>query len=286
MKLHDIREEIRKGITMKKILCPTDFSATADNAVAYAAKLSQRTGAHLALFNVQSLVDRTPEEAILGEQVNALLAYDRLEELSREVSKVFKISCNGNVATTISGLSGIIESEAGGHDLIVMGTNGPDSIYQFLFGSHSYRLAKQTALPVLIIPHGCGYSDIQQTAFAFDYWRSNTLPMKQLAKVIKSLKSKLTVLEVLEESYSRKAEEEIIADQQLLRDAYHEIELQFHTLYTSHVAQALDEYVREGKVDLLALCTQHQNFIDRLFHKSLIKELSRIATYPLLILHQ
>jgi len=99
---------------MKKILCPTDFSKTAESAVAYAAKLAQKTGAHLALFNVQSLVDRTPEEAIFGEQMNAQLAYDRLEELSQEVSKVFKISCNGNVATTISGLTKVIETEASG----------------------------------------------------------------------------------------------------------------------------------------------------------------------------
>ncbi len=271
---------------MKKILCPTDFSETADSAVAYAAKLAQKTGAHLALFNVQSLVDRTPEEALLGEQMNAQMAYDRLEELSREISRVFKISCNGNVSTSIAALSQVIENEAEGHDLIVMGTNGPDDVFQFFFGSNSYRLAKQTSLPVFVVPAGYGYSNIKQTAFAFDYWRNNTLPMAQLVNVIKPLNSALTVLELLEESYSRRQEEEILADQQVLNDMYgQEVAIRFHSLYTKNLPQALDAYVKENKIDLLALCTQHQSLIDRLFHKSLIKEMSRIATYPLLIIH-
>lgn len=44
---------------MKKILCPTDFSETAQNAIAYAAKLAQTTEAMLVLFNVQSIFDRS-----------------------------------------------------------------------------------------------------------------------------------------------------------------------------------------------------------------------------------
>ena len=271
---------------MKKILCPTDFSETADGAVAYAAKLAQKTGSHLALFNVQSFVDKTPEEALLGEQMNAQMAYDRLEELSREISRVFKISCNGNVSTAIAGLSRVIETEASGHDLIVMGTTGPDDAFQFFFGSNSYRLAKQTSLPVLVVPAGYGYSNIEQTAFAFDYWRNNTLPMAQLVNVIKPLNSALTVLEVLEQSYSPRQEEEILADQKIIQDVYgKEVSIQFQSLYTRSIPQALDTYVKENKVDLLALSTQHQSLIDRLFHKSVIKELSRIATYPLLIIH-
>ena len=110
--------------------------------------------------------------------------------------------------------------------------------------------------------------------------------MAQLVNVIKPLNSALTVLELLEESYSRRQEEEILADQQVLNDMYgQEVAIRFHSLYTKNLPQALDAYVKENKIDLLALCTQHQSLIDRLFHKSLIKEMSRIATYPLLIIH-
>lgn len=271
---------------MKKLLCPTDFSETADKAVAYAAKLAQRYGFHLDLFNVQSLADRTPDEAILGERMNAQLAEDRLEELSREISRVFRISCNSKVSTSFSGLAGVIEREAGNYDLVVMGTNGPDNMYQFLFGSNSYRIAKHTRTPVLIVPETALFSEIRKTAFAFDYWRNNALPVAQLAKLIKPLGSSLVVLEVLEPSISRKAEEELRADQEILRDNYgKDLVIQFETLHTSTVPESLNKFVKENNVDWLTLCTQHQSFLERLFHKSLIKEMSRLATYPLLIVH-
>jgi hypothetical protein len=45
---------------MKKILCPTDFSETAHNAIAYAAKLAKATNCELTLLNVQSMFDFTP----------------------------------------------------------------------------------------------------------------------------------------------------------------------------------------------------------------------------------
>lgn len=271
---------------MKKLLCPTDFSDTADKAVVYAAKLAQKSGAHLDLFNVQSLADRTPDEAMLGEQMNAQMAEDRLEELSREISRVFRISCHGKVSTTFSGLAGVIEREAGNYDLVVMGTKGPDNVYQFLFGSNSYRIARHTQTPVLIVPEMAGFSDIRKTAFAFDYWRNNSLPLAQLIKLIKPLDSSLVVLEVLEPSVSLRAEEELKADQMILRDTFgQDVDLQFDTLHTATIAESLDKYVKEKGVDWLALCTQHQSFLDRLFHKSLIKEMSKLATYPLLIVH-
>jgi nucleotide-binding universal stress UspA family protein len=271
---------------MKKILCPTDFSETADRAVVYAAKLAQKTGSHLDLFNVQSLADRTPDEAIMGEQMNAQMAYDRLEEFSKEISRVFKISCNGKVSTTMGGLAGIIEREAGTYDLLVMGTNGPENIFQFFFGSNSYRVAAHTQTPVLILPAQVDYAAIRTTAFAFDYWRSNSLPLKQVAQVLKPLQSDLIVLEVLEPSISQRAEAELLADQQIIRDTYgQDLSLRFDTLHTEDVPTSLDNYVRKNKVDMLTLCTQHQSFIDRLFHKSLIKQMSKLATYPLLIVH-
>lgn len=275
-----------KAIPMKKLLCPTDFSETADKSVAYAAKLAQKYGWHLDLFNVQSLADRTPDEAILGEQMNAQMAADRLEELSREISRVFRISCNGKVSTTFGGLSGVIEREAGNYDLVIMGTKGPDNVYEFLFGSNSYRVARHTQTPVLIVPETAGFTEIRKTAFAFDYWRNNSLPIGQLAQLIKPMGSSLVILEVLEPSISRKAEEEMKADQEILRDDYgQDLEMHFDTLHTSTVPESLDKYVKEKDVDWLALCTQHQSFLERIFHKSLIKEMSKLATYPLLIVH-
>jgi hypothetical protein len=136
------------------------------------------------------------------------------------------------------------------------------------------------------LPRHTTYADISKTAFAFDYWRNNELPLDQLKKIIKPLNSALVILEVLEPSISQKAQWEINADQQMIRDDFGEdVALSFATLHTEHVPEALDKFVKSHQVDILALCAQNQTFMERIFHKSLIKEMSRLATYPLLIVH-
>lgn len=271
---------------MKKILCPTDFTSVAENAVTYAAKLAQKGGYHLDLINVQSLAERTPEEALLGEQINAQLAYDRLEDFSREISRVFHISCNARVTTSVTALSTVLERESSGYELVVMGTHAGTRPTDYFLGSHSYRLAKHSSVPVMVVPEGCGYSDIQRAAFAYDYWRNDQLPHQQLVQVLKPLGTELTILDVLEKSVSLRAEEEMKGDQGMIRDSFgSELTIRFDTLHTDHIAEALDRYIKEKQIDLLILCTQHQSFIDRLLHKSVIKEMSRRATYPMLIIH-
>ena len=68
---------------MKKILCPTDFSDTAQNAVAYAAKLAQAMHADLTLLNVQSVFDFTPVEVVRGKDITLAGAAERLEAEAR-----------------------------------------------------------------------------------------------------------------------------------------------------------------------------------------------------------
>lgn len=272
---------------MKKILCPTDFTDAGNNAIAFAAKLAQKAGLHLDLINVQSLAAQTPEGALMGEEINAQMAYDRLEAISRDTSRIFKISCNARVATSITGISNMIEREASGYALIVMGTNGEDSLYDFFFGSHAYHVAKHTSLPVIVVPFGCVYANIGKSVFAYDYWRNNTLPHEQIGNVLQSLESELIVLQVLEKSYSERAELEMKGDQQMILEAFgNQLPISFDSIHTDHIADALDHYMKENKADLLVLCTQHQSFIDRLFHKSVIRQMSRIATYPLMVVHR
>lgn len=67
---------------MKKILCPTDFSEPAHNAIAYAAKLAQATNCELTLLNVQSMFDFTPMEIIRGKEVTVAGMAEQLETQS------------------------------------------------------------------------------------------------------------------------------------------------------------------------------------------------------------
>ena len=271
---------------MKKIICPTDFSASANNAIAYAAKLAKQVHAELTLLNVQSLFDHTPAEAIWGEELNVEAATAQLEAQCREVTSVFKIPCYSEVITSIASISKAIGDKAARYDLIVMGTSGPADVFEFFSGTNTYHVIRKSSTPLLLIPEICGYTDITKVVYAFDYWRKSDLPIQQLIGFTKPVNSSLTVLQIMEESVSRDAEKELVSFQHVVRDLYPNEPLDFDILHTDNLINAIHQYIVKNEVDVLALCAEDYGFLEALFHKSVIKAFSVIAEYPVFVFHE
>lgn len=271
---------------MKKIICPTDFSETAQNGIVYAAKFAHHIGAQLTLFNVQSLFNITPLDVVQGKMQRVSAYKDLLEEQSYEISSTFKISCYAEVQPTSTSLAKTIAEKATEYDLIIMGTNGADDLFQFLAGSHTYNAVLKTNVPAILIHNGCMYSEIKNIVYAFDYLRERKLPVKQLLPFISMLKAQLTVLQIMEEAYSKELDEYLKELQEILQNEYEgSIELQFDTIRSSTIATSIDSYIKNKQPDALAVCTVNRNFIQTLFHKSVIKNLSSISEYPVFVFH-
>jgi len=270
---------------MKKILCPTDFSETASNAIAYAAKLCQRINAELTLFNVQSVFSLPPDEVIKGSYLATEIIREKLDTISYQVMDVFKISCTYEVEASNQNLETLIANRGVGYDLIVMGTNGADDYYQFFFGSRSYEVAKKSSVPVLLIPTGYLYQEIDLTAFAFDYEYELEVPMVQVTDWLTITKSKIIVVQI-KDHYTRETElsSKQVVERTKLRN--NSIDLLFDTVYSDYVGQGIHDYVTNSKVDVLALCSIHHSFITTLFQKSVINKLTATADYPILIFHK
>jgi nucleotide-binding universal stress UspA family protein len=270
--------------TMKNVLCPTDFSQAADHAIAYAAKLCKNLGAELTLLNVQSVFSLPVEEVVKGKYLATEQAREKLDEQSYQVMDVFGISCLSEIEASNSRLSDIIIQRAKDFDLIVMGTNGANDYYEFFFGSGSYQVAKESSVPVLLIPVGCGYQDIANIVFAFDYEHEEYLPLIQLVKFTAAIKARITIMQV-KDHYQREAE--VYANQVVERAKrfYNLKDLEFETIFSDDVNTAINSYVLKSKADGLALCSTHHSFIDSLFHKSVIKQLSSFGNYPIFIFH-
>jgi nucleotide-binding universal stress UspA family protein len=272
---------------MKKILCPTDFSDTAHAATAYAAKLAQATNCELVLLNVQSLFDFSVEELFQGKRVTIEVAASQLEAQAQQIAKSFHISCYAEVEPTFRRLSSIIQEKSGQYDLIVMGTDGPDDLFQLMGGSNTYNAILRTQIPMLIIPAGFVYSEIRSMVLAFDYLRERSLPLTLLSRFVKALKCKLTVLQVQEAAFSQVAEEDLQGLQVVFRNIYDDdLTFSYDAVHSDQVAQSINSYMLQNQVDVLAVCSVHRNLIERLFHKSVIRELSAISRYPIYVFHQ
>lgn len=270
---------------MIRVLCPTDFSDTADMAIAYAAALSKKVGAELTLFNVQSILSLPPEEIIKGKYLAIEPILEKLEEQCYQVMEMFKITCVAEVQPWNGLLIDILAKRSSGFDLLIMGTNGADDYYEYFFGSRSYQVASETSIPVLLIPTGCSYKDISTIVYAFDYEHAQLLPVIQLSKWAKLLEAKVTVLQVKkhysreDETYSKEVEERIVNSHELP-------DVLFDTIYDDDAPSSIHNYFTKNEYDVLSLCSIQHSFITNLFHKSLVRTLSSALDYPLFIFHE
>jgi nucleotide-binding universal stress UspA family protein len=267
---------------MKKILCPTDFSEAAQNGIAYAAKLAKVINAELTLLHVHSSIEFVQPES--GKDLASVTRQLELE--SDEVNRTFHVPCNFIVETTLRKLSSVIETLSGQYDLIVMGSNGPDNIYQFLTGTNAYNAAIKAKVPVLIVPASYVYSEIRNIVYAFDYLRERKLPHEELIKFASALKAEITILQIMEEAESKRADEDLRESQLIIQNLYSgDVPLKYEALRSSDIALTVNRYVSNAQADVLALCSVHLNAVERLFHKSVIKSITATSDFPVFVFH-
>ncbi|MBS1976795.1 MAG: universal stress protein [Bacteroidetes bacterium] len=271
---------------MKKILCPIDFSELSRNAMSYACKLGHALGGSVTLFNVQSLAEKTPEQALFGEATNVDAATAQLEEWAQEATRVFHVSCYPEVDSTVMAMSKLIRERAASFDLVVMGTNGADDWFDVFLGSNTYQVLKKSDVPVLLVPEGCLFSEIRNIVFAFDYLHQEVVPISQLMSFAKSLNCGITIFQVLDHELNPDEGEDLKVKQGELAKMFQSaVTHGFEAQSATSRIEAIRLQMSKPGNDLLALCPVHHKLKDRLFHKSLVKEVSDHPDFPVMVFH-
>ena len=270
---------------MKRILCPVDFSETSENAVEYAVRIAQKMRAGITLLNVQVLADLTVQEVFLKKDSTMQSNKERLAAWSETISATFHIPCGFDSEQSNFSLSKLIGEKAFGYDLIVMGTEGTQSIGQLLFGTNTYKVIRETNIPVLLVPGQCRFREVKKIVFAFDYWRAHQIPLTNLMAFAGLFKSKVVILQALEESKSEKVEAELKDDQKLIRQFYGNegTEIQFDTIHVTDLAPGINRYMTSNLGDMLVLSAVAHPLLEKIFHKSVIKDIAGMASYPVYI---
>lgn len=275
---------------MKTILVPTDFSAAAYNAIAYAAEIARFSGAKLILFHVYGIPVVTAEAAMY-------MSVDEVEEDARRELRKLK----NRVVSAHAGDVMLIEYECRmgfpaeqirffaaecQADLIVMGMQGTDTLAGKLMGNITTSLMQKTSCPVLVIGKRVKFRGLKKIAFACDYSHMDTkrtlLPLKTLARLFHSGVYVLNVLPGPEELPSiRKAVEGIKLDH-LLEGLEHT----FCQITDANVLQGIQHFVETQDMDMVAMVPHRHSFLQRLFNEPHTKQMAFHTDIPLLVLHE
>ena len=142
----------RSRSPFKTILCPTDFSAAASDAVAYAKRLAKEAEARLILMTaVEWSFDQTVMSGAVAEhrkivESNANKALTRLLPRPGSGPRAQAIVASGKAGAAI-----IEVARARSVDLIVMGVSGRGALDVAVLGSTTHHVIREGAWPVLTV---------------------------------------------------------------------------------------------------------------------------------------
>jgi nucleotide-binding universal stress UspA family protein len=278
---------------IRKVICPTDFSSTANNAVAYAARMCEAFGVELQLLHIESFYPGSllAGGILLDEKVRS--DTHTLEKIKNEVTNTFSIPCSFELEAGRVSLADSISKHSNEETLVVIGTGGANDMFKFFFGSNSYHVVKKVKCPVLTVPEGVSYSNLEKLVFALDYSEKSKMLFQQLKFFIGLFDPQITFLHVSEDyvkTYKDKSksptdyfrsEAEYIAGQLNSR-----LKLHFKQLFSDDIYGSIDVYMKESHADLLLMTLHNQGFLSPLLGHPLVKELIETASYPVLVFHE
>lgn len=272
---------------IKNILAPTDFSRHANMALKLAVQLAEKVNAKLIvchIFKIQLPVSPLSDvyKAIVEgyEEEHLKRMYDNfMKVIGREPGNViFKAA---NYDFTIKGLNKIIDDDK--IDLVVMGTLGASGIEKFFLGSNTAHLIERTDCPVLAVPKETNLEHIKKIAFSTKIENFDA-EMNKLRDYLEMFSSDFTAFYVKEagEVVIEHAEEMGKRMRKILGNALKDNQLNFKVIENEDVVHGIDEFIDKEKSDLLILFHKERNFLERLLHRSISKELAFHAKIPVL----
>jgi nucleotide-binding universal stress UspA family protein len=274
-------------MTIVTLLVPTDFSASAKAAAHYAAKLAAQIKARVILLSV---VEMDTSETVLTnwkklEQQMTQTANRNLEKLILEVKAGAgqNLTIAGDVTFGIPMEEAIVRyAEEQKVNIILMGTKGATGLKKILQGSNTTRLMDITPVPLIAIPSKATYTGMKKLVYATDL-KNVKDEIRSLARIASLFNAEILVFHCLpadsQARLDRNLEPELIEQAQYGSISYHQVK-------SDVVANAIGEFIDQTKADMLVMFTHEKDFYDKLFGRSVTRNMAFQSRVPLLVFNR
>ena len=167
---------------MFKIIVPTDFTATADKAIAYAIALKKTLEADVYVLHIlKKGASETDAQKQMDEQIHR-----------HYVNTAVKAKSIMKVGSIFEDIPALVEEEKG--DLVVMGTHGMKGL-QHLVGSHALRVITDTKAPFIVVQDNTVIeSRVKKILVPLDLHKETKQKIKYTADIAEKFKSKVEII--------------------------------------------------------------------------------------------
>ena len=266
------------SIVTSKVIVPTDFSKTAENAARYGAELAKYLGGGLELVHVLNPATDLNTGYMIDPGIESIKR-KKLEEFCDKigVESGVNVSSKFILGFPIEEITRLSEES---DVLLVVGSTGESDILEKVFGSVASHLARRSQAPVLIVPREASFKPFKEVVYA-----SNDAGMDyRISSLVKNFVSHFDCR--LHSVHIGQNDQYPEWQMQAIFGESDEVpELKIEYLNDPNVVEGLNNYCEKENADLLILTTQQRTFWRTIVHSSITKEMALHPHLPLLVLH-
>ncbi|WP_062061761.1 universal stress protein [Aquimarina longa] len=276
---------------MKRVLLPTDFSDNAWNAIRYAMLFLKDEEITFYLLNTF-----TPTSYHMGYLVENPLPY-RIDDISmknserdleiieHKIKEEFKNLRHRFIKlSAFNTLIGeIIKVVDHYHiDLIIMGTKGATGAKEIFIGTHTMYTIKKVNCPIIAVPSDYRFEEPKDILFPTDYNLSMDNTSLPLVKEI--CNKHLSRLHILNAYYGVALDSNQQKTKDNLDTYFKDTAHVFHIAEDMDVLEAVENFEKKYKVNLLVMVHNKHSFFENLLFKPVINQIAYHTNIPFLVI--
>lgn len=275
---------------MKTIIIPTDYSATATNALHYGLEMAQAIQASVLLLHVYQVPVSFTDTPIVLVSVEELRknAEEKMKTLREEVEhitsgklKIYAETRLGNIVDELQDVTEKVKPFA-----VVMGSKGSTGLEKALFGSTTLSAIRHIQAPVICVPPGRTWgTGIHKIGFACDFKDVvETTPGAEITEFVKTFNAELHVLNV--DYHNRHFSPDTPEQSALLHTMLETANPVYHFIEHRDIEDGINEFAEKNNLDLVIAIPKKHKLLEGLFRPSSTKQLVFQSHVPVLCMHE
>lgn len=276
---------------MKKILFPTDFSETANNALVYALRMAENQKATLFVLHAYEMpVISATANPVMVQDVYKSIELSNFENFKDQVPQIRDIAMKHNLdhvpmhfILEEGFLNTIMKKRVKEEniDLVVMGTNGNSGLDKKILGSNTANAIGSLGVPVLSIPHDAIFDGINSIAFTTLFSSQDKTTLETIISIAKGFDATVKCIHVA--TNKDKVDTAIINS---WKENFKNENVKFYIVESNDVEKTVFDFLDQENIDLLVSVKRNRTFFEKLFTSSMTKKLSYHNYVPVLAFHE
>jgi len=245
----------------------------------YASNLAQILPADLVLMHalhvpmVDAYAPATTLAAMMEEAETA--ARKRLDNLCEELANGFNIKVRSYLAFGLASDLVTKAEKSEGADLIVLGTHGATNAIDVLIGTTASQIMTKTHHPTLVVPKDAQFEGLDKVGYATDFTSDSDGMIEPFGALMRPFNAEISVVHVAVENASTDQMANILKHFEKTSDP--------QMIKGENIPEELNAFIRENDLKLLAMKRHRYSWFDKLFHRSVTKQMVYHSEVPVLI---